>query len=163
MIIENKKFTFNIWLQKFVATVIFVPIVLTISFTRFFEKLFPGMEKVHFFLIAGGLYLGLMFYHFFLKPNYIYFTDNGSKIILRYYLISAFNRKKHSIEIPKDKFVKFETMSSFPGKEKIVLSLQVKQQIASYPPVSLSALKKDEVEKIKKVLSSYSKTNSKNS
>ena len=157
MIIENKKYTFKIWIQKFFATVLFVPAILVIWFTRVLDNMIPGMEKVHYLLIACGLYFSLMLYHFLLKPNFIFFTDNGDKIILRYYPISAFNNKKHAIEIPKRNFVKFETENFFMHKEKIILYRRQKNQIAKFPPISLSALKKEEVDQLKRVLLRYSK------
>ncbi len=157
MIIENKKYTFKIWLQKFFATVLFVPAILVISFTRLLDNIVPGMEKAHYLLIVCGLYFGLMLYHYLLKPTFIFFTDNGDKIILRYYPINAFNNKKHSIEIPKQNFVKFETEYFFLRKEKIILYRRLKNQTAKFPPISLSALNKTEIEKLKRVLLQYSK------
>jgi hypothetical protein len=157
MIIENKKQTFKIWLQKFFATVLFVPAILVIWFTRLLDNLVPGMEKVHYLLIACIPYFALLLYHYLLKPYFIFFTDNGDKIILRYYPINAFNNKKHSIEIPKKNFVKFETKKFFLGREKIILYRRQKNQIAKFPPISLSAMKKGEVEQMKRVLLQYSK------
>jgi len=152
MKIENKAATLRIWLQKFVATVIFIPLVIVLSFSRFFDKSYFGMERAHYLIIVCSLYIGLLIYYYLLKPYYVFFSDFGEKIILRYYPVKALNQKKHSIEIPKDQFVKYESRTFFFKKEKIVMYQRYNNKVARFPEVSLSALKKSEIRDIKSSL-----------
>jgi hypothetical protein len=155
MKLDNKKNTFRIWLQKFFATLLFVPAVIVIWFTRLFNDPVLGLEKGHYLIIACVLYIAVWVYHFLLKPYFVFFTDNGNKIIFRYYPISALNRKKHSIEIPKDTFLRYKTETYFLGKERLFLYQRLKNKIAKYPPVNLSALGKNDIIRLKRALDQY--------
>ncbi len=157
---ENKRNTLNIWLQKLVATVIFTPLLMFILFSRLFKEPVLGIDRDIWLIVVILLYAGLTAWHIFIRPAYVYFSDNGQKIILRYYNVSALNRKKHSVEIPKEQFVKFETRKSFPGVETIILYRRMPKGIAHYPPVSLSIVSPSDREKMKRALSQYIKIKS---
>jgi len=77
---------------------------------------------------------------------------------MRYYPIRIFNQKKHSIEIPKSRFVKYETEKYFFGmKERIFLYQKTQNGIARYPGIHLSAVDKEDIERIKKSLQQFMK------
>ena len=152
---DNKKETYKIWLQKFITTVLFVPAIIVVWFTDLFNNPVLGLEKGHYIIIISVLYFSVFMYHFLKRPDFIFFSDNGPKIILRYYNISAMNRKKHSIEIPKDLFMKYDIEKFFMGNEKLILYQKHKTGIAKFPGVSLSALSKEKKNKIKKSLDQY--------
>ena len=153
---DNKKNTYNIWLYKFIATVVLSPLIIVFSFATYFKHPFLGIDRglwVGFFAL---LYLTVILYHRLRKPNYILYSDNGNKITLRYFPVKAFNHKKHSIEIPKNKFVKFEII--YASKyNSLVLYQNFKSGIGKYPPISLSALSKKDVSRLKRSLTQYIK------
>lgn len=156
MKIENRKETYRIWLQKFVATLIFTPLVIVFSFARYFNKPFMGIERAWLIIMITFLYLLVILYHHLLNPYYIFYSDNGEKIQLRFYPVRAFNQKKKSFIIPKDKFYKYEIQKTFLG-EKIILYQRFKKGTGKYPAISLSGLSEDDRKKIKASLSRYSK------
>lgn len=158
MKLDNKKATLNIWLIKFVATVIFFPLVIVISFTNYFSVPVLGLERPHYLLIVCTLYIGLMIYYTLKHPYFVFFSDSGEKIILRYYPIRAINQQKKSIEIPKSQFLKYETEKFFLGNEKLYLFQRLNNKVAKFPAVSLSALSKKEIRQIKNSLNQYTKT-----
>ena len=84
MVIQNKKQTINIWLQKFIATVIFTPLVIVFSFSRFFNEPFLGIERTGWIIGISVLYIAVIVYHHILNPYFVYFNDNGEKLIIRY-------------------------------------------------------------------------------
>ena len=104
------------------------------------------------------LYTGLLAWQAIIRPSYIYFSDNGEKIILRFYRVSALNRKKHSVEIPKNQFIKYEIRRFFPGRESIILYRSMPEGIARYPEISLSIVSRTDREKIKRALNQYVKS-----
>jgi len=156
MKIQNKKETYRVWLQKFAATLIFTPLVLVFSFANYFDKPFLGLSRYWLIIIITFLYLLVIIYHHLKNPYYIFYSDHGDKITLRYYPVRAFNQKKNSIQIPKDRFVKFSIEKAFIG-EKLVLFQQFNKGVGKYPAVSLSALGKTEKKQLIKSLSGYVK------
>jgi len=79
------------------------------------------------------------------RPNFVFYSDQGEMLIMRYYPLSLFNSKKHSIEIPKQQFVKYELKPFFFGREhKIVLYQHFRNKVVAYPPISLSALEEED-------------------
>lgn len=156
MKIENKKETYRIWLQKFVATVIFTPLVIVFSFSNFFDEPFLGLQRAWLIIIITFLYLSVIIYHHLLNPYYINYSDKGDKIQIRYYPVRAFNQKKNSIVIPKEKFVKYEVLKSLLG-EKLVLFQHFRKGIGKYPPVSLSGLNSSDRKKLMQSLNEFIK------
>ncbi len=159
MKIDNKKETYRIWIQKFIATVLFVPAIIVVWFTDMFDDQVLGLERVHYIIIICCLYFGLFLYHYLLQPDFVFYTDNGPGITLRFYHIRAMNRKKHSIEIPKDLFVKYESEKFFFGNERLILYQRYKHNVAKFPAVSLSALSQDKKIRMKESLDQYLKKN----
>jgi len=154
MKIINKRETYKIWLQKFIATVIFTPLVIVFSFSNYFDDPFLGLSRAWLILIVTILYLSVIVYHHLLNPYFISYSDQGDNIQIRYYPVRAFNQKKNSIIIPKDKFVKFEIIKSFLG-EKIILYQHFRKGTAKYPSISLSGLTKEDSSRLKSSLSRY--------
>jgi hypothetical protein len=79
MILDNKKATYNIWLVKFISTVIFFPLVSVISFSYFFTGPVLGLERTHYILIACALYIGIMVYYTLKHPYFIFYSDRSEK------------------------------------------------------------------------------------
>jgi hypothetical protein len=60
---------------------------------------------------------------------------------LRFFAPNFFTSKKNSIEIPKREFSGYSIQSFFMGyREKIILTRRTSKGVASYPPVSITAL-----------------------
>ncbi len=154
MKLTNKKETYRIWLQKFVATVIYTPLILVFFFSDYFDKPFIGLERPLLIIIVTILYLSVIIYHHLLNPYFLFYSDHGDKLTFRYYPIRAFNQKKQSIVIPKEKFVKYEIEKKFMG-EKLYLFQQNRKGVAKYPPVSLSGLGTDDRNRLKGSLNQY--------
>lgn len=148
---DNRKEVYRIWLQKFIATIIYVPSLISLSFSSRFRQPFYGIERE--WLIAGVsfLYLIIILCHHVRKPYYVFYSDNGNKIRIRYYAIRAFFQKKKSIEIPTNKLVNFQFRKTLFG-EKLVLYQAFQNRTAKYPPISLNALSKAERKKIRNSL-----------
>ena len=93
------------------------------------------------------------------NPSYFYFNDDDDeKLVIRYYPVSFLNKGKNSIEIPKKRFIKYETKKFFFGtQEKLIIYVNFRNKVAKYPPISLSAVNKADREKLKVILSNYSR------
>jgi hypothetical protein len=95
------------------------------------------------------LYIGASIVESILDYNYIYYSDEGDTIMLRYFSMSFFNKKKNSIEIPNKDFKGFSLEKKLGGlKEFIILIQEYKGKEAKYPPVKITALSKAQREKM---------------
>ncbi len=139
-------------LRKLFLTIIFVALLLVVYIGDFVEPLF-GINENYSALVVVLIYILIFLYFHILDLNYIYYTDENGKIILRYYSLRSITKGYKSIEIPKKEFVKFEIQKSFYDlKEYLILFQRMKKGVAKYPPVSISALNHDEREKLKQSL-----------
>jgi hypothetical protein len=97
-----------------------------------------------------------MFLPALLKFQYIYFSDEGENIIFRYYTAGIIEGKKNSIEINKRTFSGFALENRLLGlSQSLTLYQQLQQGVATYPPVYISSLKRDERARIIKSLNLY--------
>jgi hypothetical protein len=161
MKIDNRKNTYQIWLGRFLSTTILTVLVIVIWFTDFFKTPVLGLDKSWYFIALVIAYSGLSIYNILRKPHYVYFSDNGDKIILRYYPTRIFNRSKSSIEIPKQSFFSWEVKTFLFGScEMLYVYGKMKTRVAKYPGISLSAVSKNDRDKIKAALTNYVKKNS---
>jgi len=158
---DNRKNTYQIWLGKLLTTSIATVLVITISFTDFFKTPVLGIDKSWYFIALVILYSGLSIFSILRKPHYVFFSDSGDKIILRFYPTRIFNRKKSSIEIPKQSFFSWEVEPFLLGTcEMLYVYGKFKSRVAKYPGISLSSVSSSDREKLKAILKSYVKKNS---
>ena len=153
---DNRRNIFKIWFRKFLSVVILILLLVLFGLSEFFKSPVLGIDKTWYLVTLLVFYIALMGYNFLLKPNYVYFNDNGDKIILRYYPARIFNQKKNSIEISKQNFVSWEVKGFFFGTcEMLYLNGKFKSGVARFPGVSLSAVNRKDREKIKTTLNTY--------
>jgi len=118
-------------------------------------SLFFSWSKSHVleFCLAGVFILYLLFIYL-KKYYYIYYNTDGTKIIIRYTSLLPLSAGNYSIEIPKRDFVKAEIRKRFGGlRKELILYVHTPQGVAKFKPVSLSTLKKEEIDKIMENLS----------
>jgi len=153
---DNQKTTIRSFLRKMVITILFGAAIIAVLMVKYFNKPFYGLNRYTIVLILLGLYIAIMLFTYSLNRNYIYFNDDGESIIMRYYPIRPVARKKRAIQIPKERFVKYEIRKSIFGLRKTLFLYQrVKNKIARYPGIGVSALSRNELETIKNQLSQY--------
>ncbi len=117
-----------------------------ISFTggssSLFYTLYIGHFTDHYIVFTLSiLLLSLYLFMAYIKLGYVYFSDAGTKIIIRHYLAHPFFGKNIAVEIPKNALAKFEVKESF-RKQKCTLyiSQRTKKGNLQFDPISLSAL-----------------------
>ncbi len=160
MKLDNRSNTYKVWFRKFLSTVVLMLLLILVGYTDYFKTPVLGVDKTWYLVVIGIFYIGLSMVNFLVKPNFVFFSDNGDKIVLRYYPMRIFNQKKNSIEIPKNSLVSWEIKKFLFGTcEMLFLSGRFKTGIAKYPGVSLSAVNRKDREKIKSALEVYVKMN----
>ena len=158
MIIDNKKTIVKQKLTRLfvgIGVVVIVSVMLTTDFMSFSFWL---NCKYHLSIIFCSLYILFLVYMYYMNYHYIYFSDEEEKFILRYHSTRPLNKAYKAIEIPKKSFYKYEiTQSSYFGKKILFIFQKTTKGIAKYKGVNISALNKDEIIKLKKILLKYSK------
>ncbi|WP_372776633.1 hypothetical protein [Mangrovibacterium sp.] len=108
-------------------------------------------------LISGGLLVFSIIVVQFVNINYVYYSSEGSKVMIRYYpVIAFFGKEYNSIEFDKSLlyFVKIKRYMAFSD---LYLAVKTSKGIAEYPEVSLVGLTKSEIQLIENDLNSLMK------
>ncbi len=146
MIIQNRLETSKFRMLYIVSLAVFV-------FTAFFA-FYSDIPKGEYF--TTGIALGVLFIYFsmiYIDYKYVYFNDNGEKIVFRYVSAHPVIGKRKAIEIKKKSFAGYEIQSAFFGlKRLLVLKMFTKKGIIKYPPISVSAIKNHDLKLIEKGL-----------
>lgn len=156
---DNQKTTIRVSLWKMFLAIFFAVLIIFFLATDWFNKPVLGLERYELILIAAGLYLFIILFIYFLDLNYIYFNDDKDPIIIRYYPMRPFARKKKAVQIPKISLAGFEIKKSFFGLRKfLILEQKTKKGNAKYPAIGIGALNSKEQEIIINQLKRYVRT-----
>ncbi len=157
MKLDNQRNTYRIWLSRLVMTIVFTLIILLIVFLPWFDETEFWLTKYHVAIFISAIYILLNWINYLKRPNFIAYSDQGEMIVVRYYPVSMFTSRKNSIEIPKQHFVKFELQPFlFKTQHKLILVQNFRDKEAKYPPISLSAMDREDRDKMLSSLSKYS-------
>lgn len=158
MIIDTKKRVISIQLRRFLTLIGLMLVIMLVFIILKLPNTFLGFNKYNWALILGIIYVISAVAEAFFEYTYILFSDEGDLIVLRYFSLSFFNKKKQSVEIPKSEFTSYTIKESLWGlKKKISLQRFYKNTEANYPFVPLTILKKDELDQILKSLDTVCK------
>jgi len=158
MKIDNQRNTYRIWLSRLVMTIVFALIILLLVFVSWFDNLATGITKYHLIILISAVYLVINWINFLKRPYFVSYSDQGEMIVVRYYPVSMFTSRKNSIEIPKKQFVKFELKPFFlKSQHYLILHQNFRGKVAKYPRISLSALDKEDRERMLESLAKYAR------
>lgn len=158
MKIDNQRNIYRIWLRKLIITIIFTLSIISLVFLDILNKPDSTITKYHVVIAIAAVYIVISLIGMFRNPYYFHFHDTTDMLVIRFYPVSLFNHKKNSIEIPIQHFVKFDIEKFFFGlEEKLIVHQNYRQKVAKYPPISLSAVNKNDRDRLKIVLTRYSK------
>jgi hypothetical protein len=156
MTFDNSKQIISLRIKLFVATVLFLVYIALAYVAKLIEFPLLGLNDTAWTLIFVAVYLVIAFFPMVLNYQYVYFSDGGENIVFRYFTTGIIGGRKNSIEINKKTFAGFKTESRYFGLIlSVLLFQQIGQKIAKYPPVHISALRKDQRNKVLKSLSQY--------
>jgi hypothetical protein len=145
MIIDIKRTILRKSLSKFIVLIILAILLCVLLFIPFQHNFIKNVDNSLLALFIAAAYIIYAVYESFRNYNYLYFSDESDKLVLRFFAPNIFTSKKNSIEIPKREFSGYTIQSFFMGyREKIILMRRTSRGIASYPPVSITALSNNE-------------------
>jgi hypothetical protein len=156
MILDNSKTIISLRIKLFGATVIILVYIVLTYIAELIKYPLFGMSDTAWTLIFVCLYFAYALMPMFLNYQYIYFSDEGEKIVIRYFTAGITGGRKNSIEINKKGFSGYRTEERFFGMiRSITLYQKFQEGTARYPPVYISALSKEERSKIFRSLDHY--------
>ena len=157
MKIDNQRNTYRVWLSRLVMSMVFALIILAIVFLPWFDETEFWLTKYHVAIFISAIYILVNWVNYMKRPYYVSFNDQGEMLVVRYYPVSMFTSRKHSIEIPKKQFVKYELTPFFlKSQHYLILHQNFRGKVAAYPRISLSAMEKEDREKMLQSLDKYS-------
>jgi len=117
-----------------------------------------GMDEKTWSLIFTSIYAVLVFLPMFLNYQYIFFSDDGEYIVLRYFSAGITGGRKNSVEIDKRTFSGYKIEKRLLGlSQSIILFQKINNGTGTYPPIYISALDKVQRAKLVKSLNKYVK------
>jgi hypothetical protein len=149
MTFDNSKRIINLRITFFLATILLLAYLALAFVAKLIRFPLLGMNDTVWTLILVGIWVILTFMPMFLNYQYVSFSDDGDKIIFRYYTSGFFSGKKNSVEIDKRSFSGYSVKSSFFALiQSIILYQKFAEGEAKYPPIYLSALSHEQRTKV---------------
>ncbi len=140
-------------------TIVFTLIIVALILLPWFSNPDLWLTEYHLIIFIAVVYVVINIVNSRKLPYFVSYSDHGEMIVMRYYPLSLFNSKKHSIEIPKQQFVKYELKPFFFGRHhKIILYQHFRNKVVAYPPISLSALEEEDRARIIASLQKYTRS-----
>ena len=156
MTFDNSKTIISLRIKLFGATVIILSYIVLTYIAQIIKYPLLGMSDTAWTLILLGLYFAYAFLPMVLNYQYIYFSDEGENIVIRYFTAGIIGGRKNSIEINKKGFSGYKTETRLFGLiQSIILYQKFQEGIAKYPPVYISALSREERSKLLRSLNQY--------
>ena len=103
-------------------------------------------------IIIAGIFVVFVGASVYANFCYVFFSTENEKIAIRYYpVISILKKEYESVEFQQKLLVRFQIEKAL-GFADLQIAISTKRGIAEYPTISLAALSKAEIEKIRKEL-----------
>jgi hypothetical protein len=156
MTFDNSKSIISIRIKLFAMTIIVLAYLILAYVASIIKFPFLGFSETVWTVLLVCIWIFIALLPMLLNYQYIFFSDNTEKIIIRYFNAGIVGGKKNSLEIDKTSFSGYKTETSLLGlRTSIVLFQKFAEGVAKYPPVWISALSRDEKSKLYRALNSY--------
>lgn len=137
---NNEHTIYSIHVVKLLS-VIFIMIITTLLITSRLGRLFEdatGLSRWLIVIVLAMLYIALVVYFKLRRSAYFSYNDEGSKIVIKSYLIGN-SSKKALYEISKNSLYKFE-INRAGLREELTLYTRNGTKVAKYPPLSITSI-----------------------
>lgn len=156
MTFDNSKSIIGFRIKLFIATVIFLGYLLLAYAARVIKFPLLGMDETVWTIIITACYILIVFIPMILNYQYVYYSDDGNNLVFRYFFAGIAGGKKNSIEIDKQTFSGFTLEKKLFGlNQSLTLYQRLKEGKAKYPPIYISAMTREEKEKVIRSLKSF--------
>jgi hypothetical protein len=158
MTLDNSKTIIAFRIRLFVVTVIALAWVALAYIIKLIKFPILGIDDWIWTLLIVAIWVVVAFMPMILDYQFFFFSDDGEKIVFRYFNAGIVGGKKNSVEIDKKRFTGYSTGSKLLGLSRsLILYQQIGQGVAKYPPIYITALTKEQRAQVLHALDAYSK------
>ena len=156
MTFDNSKTIISFRIKIFAVTVVVLAYLILTYIAELIKFPILGLNETYWTLILVFIWLFIALLPVILNYQFVFFSDDTEKIIIRYFNSGIFGGRKNSVEIDKRTFAGYKTESGFFGlMTSIVLFQKFNEGVAKYPPIHISALSHKEKAKLFRILETY--------
>jgi len=117
---------------------------------------FLGLGETIWVVTLSAAYFIIALYPSIMKYNYIYFSDDGSSVIIRFYSAGIMKGPRKAVEIPKNSLTGFRRGTRGAGLIPYIILYEIRQgREVTYPSINLSGLSRKERERVFRALAQY--------
>lgn len=157
MTFDNSKTIISLRIWLFFATIILIAWIIVAYIAKMINFPLLGLSETVWTLALVGIYLIVILLPMIRNIQFVFFSDEGETIVFRYFHAGMVGGKKNSVSIPKNSFAGFKAEKKNLGLSSgIILFQRIGQGIAKYPPIYITAIPKEQKEKMLKLLDRYS-------
>jgi hypothetical protein len=141
MTFDNSRTIISVRIRLFTVTVLLIAYLIVVYFAHILKFPILGMSETVLTTILICLYLLFAAYPMVLDYQYISYSDDGDKLLFRYFTSGIAGGKKNSVEINKSDFAGYRVDRKLFGlKKSVTLFRQLPQGVAKYPPIHITIL-----------------------
>ncbi len=156
MTFDNSKEIISVRIKLFFASVAAIAWIVLAYLAKLIKFPLLGIEDGIWTLIVVILWILVAFMPMILNYQYVSYSDEGEKIVFKYFNAGIVGGKKNTIEINKNAIAGYETRSKYFGLSRaLILFQKMGQGMAKFPPVYISALTKIQRDKLYRSLALY--------
>jgi hypothetical protein len=156
MTINNSKKIINLKLINRTSIILFLTFLVLTWVAKVIKYPLLGLNETIWTLIVLVIFLLIVFIPMMLNYQYVYYSDEGENITIRYYSVGIIPGNKNAVEINKRTFSGFSLDKKFFGLiQSITLYQRIREGVAKYPPIYINAIKSEQRVKMIKSLNSY--------
>ena len=156
MTFDNSRTIISLRIKLFGATVVLLAYLSIAYIARLIKFPLLGMSDTLWTISLVGIWVILAFMPMVLNYQFLSYSDEGDYLVFRYFTAGIAGGRKNSVEINKTTFSGYKVETRFFGFiQSIILFQKVQGGVANYPPVYISALTREEKEKVIKSLNLY--------
>ncbi len=157
MTFDNSRTIISLRIWLFFATIILIAWIIVAYIAKMINFPLLGLSETFWTLILVGIYLVVLLLPMIRNIQFVFFSDEGENIVFRYFHAGMVGGKKNSVSIPKNSFAGFKSEKKNLGlSSSIILYQRIGQGIAKYPPIYITAIPKEQKEKMLNLLGRYS-------
>jgi hypothetical protein len=156
MTFDNSKTIISLRIKMFFATVLLIAWLIVAYIAKVINFPLLGMSETVCTLILVGIYLVILLLPMVRNIQFVFFSDEGQNFVFRYFMAGIVGGKKNSISIAKNAFAGYKIEKKYLGLSGgLILFQKVGQNVAKYPPIYITALSREQKEKLFSVLNQY--------
>lgn len=158
MTFDNSKGIISLRIRLFTITVIVLGYLVLAYIAQMIKFPLLGLSEIFWTTALIVIWLLIALMPMILNYQYVFFSDDTEKIIIRYFNAGIIGGRKNSVEIDKLSFAGYQARSELFGlKTSITLFQKFSEGTAKYPPVYISGLSREEKSRLIRILNQYTK------